>query len=148
MTENKNLLTNLRFHTVDGLYLQENDVEHEDYVIIEDLTDWLDEHDRALTEADITELAMSGGHARRNYSIYEKFVDVTSLRNELTPPNTETASVKHMNIQPNQLAARIKNTETLWAIQAIDFAAKTVAYDSFGLTVTASFDDVDLVVCD
>lgn len=51
-------------------------------------------------------------------------------------------------MNPHDLAVRKKGTETLWAIETLDYNKKTITYLSFGLLVTLSFDEAELVVCE
>lgn len=51
-----------------------------------------------------------------------------------------------MDINPYQLGVKVKGTDTVWAIQSIDYTNKRITYYSFGQLVTLSFDDAQLVV--
>lgn len=51
-----------------------------------------------------------------------------------------------MDIKPNQLGVKIKGTDTVFAIQSIDYTNQRITYYSFGQLVTLSFDDAELVV--
>lgn len=89
MAVNKNILNSLRFHTVDGQYLQDNDVEHLDFVIIDDLKEWFNTNTQAITRRDVLEMAISGGSARRNYCTYEHFIDTDWLLSKLAAPESQ-----------------------------------------------------------
>lgn len=112
MTLNETLKSDMRFHTVDGLFLQDNDVEHEDFIPVDDFDEWMDENPRDLTVADVTELAISGGRARRHYSIYDKFIYVSALidkLHELMPPPIEETTTPRTWTDLKALIVRFDN---------------------------------------
>lgn len=75
MTNHEEIQKTIHINRVDGLYLRENDVEHEDYMLVEDLDEWFEQNTRSLTRADVDAMSRSGGNWRRNYSKYDVFIE-------------------------------------------------------------------------
>lgn len=112
MTVNQTIQSDAKSHTVDGLYLQDNDVEHEDFIPVDDLDEWIADNPRDITVADLTELAISGGRARRHYSIYDKFIYVNALidkLHELVPPPADETIPRKTWIDLKALIIRFDN---------------------------------------
>lgn len=94
------------------------------------------------------DLALRYNEVKGDYdSVAEIHDEIYKVRQEIKSLIKSKGEID-MNIDVNNLGARIKGTTSIYPIGIIDFDKKVVSFYSFGKIVHYSLYDVDIVLCD
>lgn len=73
----------IQYHRVDGCFLRDEYITDEAYILVEDLTDRLDQLTSDTVADELNSLAQEGQYFVRHYSIYDQFISLSDIQHAL-----------------------------------------------------------------
>lgn len=73
----------IQYHRVDGCFLRDEYITDEAYILVEDLTDRLNQLESDTVTDELKALSNEGQYFIRHYSVYDQFISLSDIQHAL-----------------------------------------------------------------